>query len=294
MTSEKPLMKKIDTHQHLLYPDRFGYSWTNDFPALQGAFTMEAYREAAAGCGIVSSVFMEVDVDTGQEGAEADFFSRLAGDGVNGITAVIAKCLPESPGFEGAVDAIRQPALKGIRRVLHTQPEAFSQSSLFRQNVATLAAKGLSFDLCVTQKQLGVALELVRACPEVSFILDHCGVPAIAEHISSEGGSWQQWRAGIHALAGQANVACKLSGITVYAAPDQRTVDGLRPYLNEILEAFGSERIVWGGDWPVCKLAEGLRFWSDLTDVLLAPLSEEEQRAICIENARRIYKLPMS
>ncbi len=95
-------------------------------------------------------------------------------------------------------------------------------------------------------------------------------------------------------LGGQANVACKLSGITVYASPGQRTADGLRPYLNEILEAFGSDRIVWGGDWPVCKLVEGLRFWSDLTDVLLAPLSEEEQRAICIENARRIYKLPVS
>jgi predicted TIM-barrel fold metal-dependent hydrolase len=284
-------MKKFDTHQHLLYPDQFSYSWTNDFEALQGAFPIEAYDKSAEGCDIEGSLFMEVDVDTGHQNSEAKFFSELAENPANGITGVIAKALPESPDFTREIESLRSPALKGIRRVLHTQPNDLSESSLFRRNVATLAAESLTFDLCLTQQQLAIGLELVRACPEVSFILDHCGVPSIGEHSSLESDSWKQWQRGIHALAAQPNVACKFSGITAYATPEQRNPDSLRPYLNEILLAFGSERIVWGGDWPVCNLADGLRRWSEISEQLLDELSSEERTAICVENAHRIYHL---
>lgn len=284
-------MRKIDTHQHLLYPNQFGYAWTDDFPDLQHSFSLEGYEEASAGCEIERTLFMEVDVDPDQHRGEAAHFCRMAEDPSNNIAGVIAKSLPESADFLKEIESIQHPALKGIRRVLHTQADGLSQSTLFRQQVAALEAKDLSFDLCVTQKQLQVALELVRACPGVRFILDHCGMPSIAEHTSFDCESWQQWRSGIHALGQQPNVACKLSGITAYAAPEQRSTNGLRPYLNEMLEAFGPGRIVWGGDWPVCNLADGLAAWSDLTDALLAELSPQEQAAICIENALRVYKL---
>lgn len=284
-------MNKIDTHLHLLYPDNFDYSWTADFVDLQGAFPWEAYCRASADCQIEQTLFMEVDVDAGQHVQEANFFTQMSEEASNSIGGVIAKCIPESSDFKRELDSIRSPALKGIRRVLHTQPDSLSESSLFRENVSLLANENLSFDLCVTQKQLGVALELVRSCPNVQFILDHCGVPSIAEHKQAAGESWKQWKFGIQALAGQANVACKFSGITAYASPGQRNAERLRPYLSEILIAFGCDRIVWGGDWPVCNLADGFRNWSAITDILLGELSLNEQRAICVENAQRIYKL---
>ena len=284
-------MKKIDTHLHLFYPERFTYSWTADFPELQQPFHLEDYRAASADCGVEGALFMEVDVDTADTRRETDFFSDMAGDPSNGILGIVASGRPEESGFEAHLDSIRSPALKGLRRVLHTQPDDLSQSSRFRSNLATLAGKGLTFDLCVTQKQLTIALDLVRACPDVSFILDHCGVPSIAEHTSADSESWQQWQGGIRALAKLPNVACKFSGITAYASPEQRNADGLRPYLSEILAAFGSERIVWGSDWPVCNLADGLQRWSEITDQLLAELSPDEQARISIENAKRIYRI---
>lgn len=251
-------MKKIDTHQHLLYPDEFTYSWTNDFPALQGRFAIDDYKEAARACKVEQTLFMEVDVDPGLHLQEANFFAERSLDADSGITGIVAKCLPESDDFEREVESILSPALKGIRRVLHTQADELSQSETFRANVATLAKHDLSFDLCVTQKQLGIARELALACPEVRFILDHCGVPSIAEHESTQCDSWKEWSSGIRALSEVPNVACKFSGITAYASAEQRTVDGLRPYLTEILEAFGAGRIVWGGDWPVCNLVSCL------------------------------------
>ena len=284
-------MTRIDTHLHLFYPERFTYSWTADFPDLQQPFHLENYRAASANCGVEGALFMEVDVDTADTRREAAFFSEMAGDPSNGILGIVASGRPEESGFEAHLNSIRCPALKGLRRVLHTQPDALSQSPRFRSNLATLASEELTFDLCVTQKQLTIALDLVHACPEVSFILDHCGVPSIAEHTSADSESWQEWQRGIRALAQQPNVACKFSGITAYASSEQRNADGLRPYLSELLAAFGSERIVWGSDWPVCNLADGLQRWAEITDQLLAELSPDEQQATCIENAQRIYNI---
>lgn len=284
-------MNKIDTHQHLLYPGELTYSWANDFPALQGQFTIDDYQAAAKNCDVERTLFMEVDVDPGQHSKEAHFFAELSRNSESGIAGIVAKCLPESEDFEREIESIQSPALKGIRRVLHTQADELSQSEMFRANVATLAKHDLSFDLCVTQKQLSIARELARACPEVRFILDHCGVPSIAEHQSTQCDSWKEWSSGIRALSELPNVACKFSGITAYASAEQRTVDGLRPYLTEILEAFGADRIVWGGDWPVCNLADGLQAWSQLTDSLVAELSGNEQEKILSGNACTIYKL---
>jgi predicted TIM-barrel fold metal-dependent hydrolase len=284
-------MQKIDTHQHLLYPDRFDYSWAQDFPNLQGPFQLDAYSAAAADCEIEGTLFMEVDVDTGQSVREARFFSQIAAKSDNNMLGVIANIRPEEADFETHLDLILHPSLKGIRRVLHTQPDALSQSTRFRENIALLGKRGLSFDLCVQQAQLGLALEVAQACPDTSFILDHCGMPSIAEHTSTDCDSWQQWESGIRALGAQPNVACKFSGITAYATPEQRSVEGLRPYLTEILEAFGPKRIIWGGDWPVCNLADGLMRWCQLTDALLAELSTNEQQNILRNNARKLYLL---
>ncbi len=284
-------MPRIDTHQHLLYPKQFNYEWAADFPALQGAFHLEDYWAAAEDCDIEGTLFMEVDVDVGQNQREANFFNQLADDPTNKILGIIANVHPKEADFETQLDLIEHPSLKGIRRVLHTQPDARSQSTRFRENVALLGKRGLSFDLCVSQKQLLIALELVQACPQVSFILDHCGVPDIAVHTSVNCASWRQWQSGIRALAAQPNVACKFSGITAYATPEQRTVQGLQPYLTEVLEAFGSKRIVWGGDWPVCNLANGLQSWCQLTEALIADLSADEQQNILSHNARKLYRL---
>jgi predicted TIM-barrel fold metal-dependent hydrolase len=281
----------IDTHQHLLYPKQFNYEWAADFPALQGAFHLEDYWTAAESCDIEGTLFMEVDVDAKQSGDEARFFCECAAEPANRILGVIASARPEDAGFDAYLDSIAHSKLKGIRRVLHTQPDALSQSPRFKENIASLAKRGLSFDVCVQQGQLAIALELAQACPDVRFILDHCGVPSIAEHTTTDCESWQQWQSGIRAIAAQPNVACKFSGITAYAQPEQRSVEGLRPYLTEILEAFGTSRIVWGGDWPVCNLADGLPSWCQLTNSLLADLSEDEQTQILRNNARTLYTL---
>jgi predicted TIM-barrel fold metal-dependent hydrolase len=279
----------IDTHQHLLYPEIFRYSWAAGFPALQGNFRLEEYSEASETCGISGTIFMEVDVDAEQSTEEAAFFCRLAEDPANKILGIVAAARPENPGFEESLDSIAHPAVKGIRRVLHTQPDELSQSARFRENIARLGKRGLTFDLCFAQPQLGLAIELARSCPETTFILDHCGVPDIAGNDAPNGDGFKAWAAFIHNLARLPNVNGKISGLTAYAAEHQRTPTHLQPYIDTMLEGFGASRLIWGGDWPVVNLGSGLPAWCELTHALLAGLSEPERNNVLHNNARRIY-----
>ena len=279
----------IDTHIHLLEPDRFTYEWTKGFPALTGRFDLSDYQKASADTGIQAGVFMEVDCEESAD--EARYFCSLAEQPGCLIQAVVAAARPESPDFERNLEAMAHPRLTGIRRVLHTQPDELSQSALFRENVSHVGALGLSFDLCVLQRQLPLALDLVRACPQTTFILDHCGVPEISANDAPAGAGFLAWEKSIRALAAEPNVNGKISGITAYAPEPLRTAQGLRPYIDTMLEAFGPSRLVWGGDWPVVNLGNGLLAWSNITRELLSELTPDERTLILSTNAKKIYRI---
>ena len=279
----------IDTHIHLLEPDRFTYEWTKGFPALTVRFDLSDYQKASAETGIQAGVFMEVDCEESAD--EARYFCSLAEQPGCLIQAVVAAARPESPDFERNLEAMAHPRLTGIRRVLHTQPDELSQSALFRENVSRLGALGLSFDLCVLQRQLPLALDLVRACPQTTFILDHCGVPEISANDAPAGAGFLAWEKSIRALAAEPNVNGKISGITAYAPEPLRNAEGLRPYIDTMLEAFGPSRLVWGGDWPVVNLGNGLLAWSNITRDLLSRLTPDERTLILSTNAKKIYRI---
>lgn len=214
----------IDTHQHLLNPARFQYSWAASIPALQGTFGVAEYHAATPNCGITGTVFMEVDVVESAD--EARYFCGLADDPASGVLGVVAAGRPEEDGFAAHLNALDHPKLAGIRRVLHTQPDKLSKSTLFRRNIRLLGERGLTFDVCVLQRQLVIACDLVRDCPGTTFILDHCGVPDIASNDAPSGNGFLAWRGGIRTLAAEPNVFCKISGLTAYAREDQRNNEG--------------------------------------------------------------------
>ena len=280
----------IDTHVHLLEPDRFTYDWTKDFPALSGRFDLSDYKKASLESGIQAAVFMEVDCEESDD--EAHYFCALAERPGSFIQAVVAAARPESPDFEQSLEEIAHPRLTGIRRVLHTQPDGLSQTSRFRENVNRLGGLGLTFALCVLQRQFPIALELVRACPQTTFILDHCGVPDIAPNDAPAGEGFLAWQKAIRALAAEPNVNGKISGISAYAPAPLRNAPGLKPYTDTMFDAFGATRLVWGGDWPVVNLGDGLLAWSTITRELLSGLTADERFQILIANAKKIYRIP--
>jgi L-fuconolactonase len=155
----------------------------------------------------------------------------------------------------------------------------------FIAGVRQLAAAGLSFDICGKHPQMPAIVELVRQCPDVSFILDHAGKPGIRT------GLLDPWREHLRQLAALPNVVCKFSGLVTEADHQHWTPAQLQPYVTHLLETFGPSRLLFGGDWPVAKLATGYRRWLDVARHFVAHLSPAEQTAIFHDNAARIYRL---
>ena len=277
----------IDTHQHLVYPEVAGYGWTDGIPPLANkAFTLETYRALTGGTDILGSLFMETGVDDADYQAETRFVAGLAGNKANGILGIIASCRPETDaGFSDWLDECQGLGVVGYRRILHVMEDDLSQSRTFRRNVRAIGDRGLPFDMCFLPRQLPIALELARACDNTNLVLNHCGVPDIA------GGGLDPWRADMTALAAQPNVTCKLSGLLAYCAPGQANLAAIRPYVDHVLAVFGPDRVVWGSDWPVVELANGLPDWIAVTGQILDQLGNSEAAAIGSRNAARIYNL---
>lgn len=281
-------MDLIDTHQHLILRERIGYAWTQDISILsKGDFTRDDYAALAAGKGVRATIFMETGVDDADYQAEARMVAGMIGTSVGGVAMLgqIAGIRPEwEAGFDAWLEEAQGLGAVGFRRILHVVPDDVSLTQTFRQNLRKIGRAGYPFDLNFLARQLiPIGAELVRACPDQPYVLDHCGVPDVAA------GAFDEWRQGIDVMAAFPNIVLKLSGITTYCAPGTASVALLRPYVDHLLRVFGPERILWGGDWPVVNLGAGLPGWIDMTRELLSDLSQDEQYAIAQGTAKRVY-----
>jgi predicted TIM-barrel fold metal-dependent hydrolase len=201
------------------------------------------------------------------------------------MLGVIATARPEQAVFPAYLDSILHPNLEGLRRILHTEPDDFADSSLFTKNLARLAKHRLTFDLCVLARQLPEGLEIIRRVPATQFVLDHCGIPDIA------GDDLDLWRKRIKRMGQQPNLACKISGLVAYCRPDRVNVDAIRPVVEHCIESFGWDRVLFGGDWPVCNLTSSLGRWVEIAKEIVGKESPANQEKFFAGNAERIYRL---
>ncbi len=273
----------IDTHQHLLYHDQLRYAWAEALPPLSGDdFSVADYQQLTEGRDVAGTIFMEVDADDYRK--EARLISNLAADPDNQILGLIASCRPETDaGFDDWMDECAGLPVVGFRRILHEVADDMSQDQTFRANVGKIGKHGHVFDMVFRADQLPIARDFAAACDEMNLVLDHCGVPDIA------GGEIDHWRKGISALAALPHVNCKISGILAYCSAENAGLETIEPYVGHIIESFGTDRLVWGSDWPVVNLTSNLPDWIDIFRQLITNFSPDEATAISSGNAQRIY-----
>ncbi|WP_417417768.1 amidohydrolase family protein [Hoeflea sp.] len=276
----------IDTHLHVVDPSALDYPWLAIVPALNQAWPYAAYELEARRAGIARTLHMEVDVAPERIEDETGYIGTLAARPDSLIAGAIASCRPEEAGFAAYLDQQRDnPLIKGFRRVLHVMPDDLPEQPLFRENIKRMTGSGLTFDLCMLPHQLPNAMALADLAPEVTFILDHCGVPDI------KGDARQPWQDNITELAKRQNVIAKISGVVAYADGDSWVADTLRPWVEHTISSFGWDRVVWGSDWPVCTLGGGLLAWVAATHALLQGASAAEKQKLLSGNAQRIWNL---
>lgn len=276
----------VDTHLHLIYPDRLSYPWLAGFAPLNREFSHETYAAEARRCGVTDMLHMEVDVADADIERESLNVAALAAEPGSLLRGAISACRPEDAAFPAFLERQRaNPVVKGFRRVLHVVPDDLSEGVMFRDNLKRLAGTALPFDLCVRPDQIGKAIALADLAPDAQFVLDHCGVPDV------KGKAEHPWREDIAAIARRPNVAVKISGVVAYADAATWTLDDIKPFVEHSIESFGWDRVVWGSDWPVCTLGASLSTWLAAIQALTRSASVDERDRLFARNARRIWRL---
>jgi L-fuconolactonase len=152
--------------------------------------------------------------------------------------------------------------------------------------VKLLPKYSLSFDICVKHWALTYAIELVKRCPEVDFVLDHIGKPDIKNNLR------EPWWSQIRDLARFPNVVCKVSGVVTEADHKSWKREQVKPYVAHVIECFGFDRVLYGSDWTVSNLTHAYPVWVEILDEVVAGVPPVDVRKLYRENAIRTYRLP--
>ena len=294
---EKPLI--IDTHQHLWDLTKLKLPWAEQArPLYNQNYRTEEYLEATRGLN-VKAVYMEVDSPADQRAIEAEYAIELCRSKTKPTIAAVIGARPAEPGFQEFVKRFKGSGfVRGIRQVLHSSatPRGTCLKDEFINGIKFLGTQELSFDLCMRTEELSDGLKLSQLCPETRLIIDHCGnADPVAFLANPPAGikpshNAEVWKRDMASLAKRPNTICKISGI-VARAPEVWAADLLAPIVNHCLDTFGPDRVVFGGDWPICLKRTSLVNWVEALKQIVAPRPAVEQRKLWAENAKRLYSL---
>ena len=277
----------IDTHLHVWDPQLLRYSWLDDIALLNKAYLLDDYDRACGSVVVEKMVFLQAEVEIDQFMQEAEWVDSLADQ-----DSRLGGIVPWAPLEKGdaARPALEQlsanPRIKGVRRAVQFEPDIeFCLRPGFIKGVQLLPEFGLSFDICIFHPQMANTIKMVAQCPDVQFILDHIGKPDIKNKLLDP------WRGEIKTLSEFPNVWCKVSGLVTEADHKNWTREQLKPYIDHVIECFGFDRVMYGGDWPVAYQATEYPRWVQTLSWAVAGCSERELKKLFHDNAVAFYRL---
>jgi predicted TIM-barrel fold metal-dependent hydrolase len=295
-------MQIIDAHHHLWDLGRYRYPWLahggraafGDYSRICRNYLVDDFLADVGELELIGSVHVQAEIDRSLSTDETAWLQEVADSGVTGIPhAIVAYADLSQPDAEKTLQAHSRFAnLRGIRQILsrHSDPQLNSAPRDYLRDPTWVAQFGilqrfgLSFDLQIYYQQAADAVALARRYPEITFVLNHTGMPLERGSEHEEG-----WRRSMHDLAACDNVAVKISGLGM--SDPAWTIERVRPFVEYTLEAFGTSRCMLGSNFPVDRLfGDYLTLWNTYS-VLTAHLSLGERQAVFVDNAARYYRI---
>ncbi len=276
-------MSRIDSHQHFWKYDAVRDAWINDDMAvIQRDFMPHnllplLQQNGLDGCVIVQSDESEAENEFQLANAENNDFVK----GIVGWVELV------SPKIEEKLEYYSQfKKLKGFRHVLQGMPQRdFMLTPAFLNGISLLSKYNFTYDILIFPDQLKFAAEMVAKFPEQKFVLDHIAKPYIKDKVITG------WDADIAALGKFENVYCKVSGMVTEAKWNNWTEADFHPYMDVVTNAFGTDRLMFGSDWPVCTVAGSYSQVCNIVKNYFSRFSQTEQDKIWGENAIKFYNL---
>jgi len=275
-------MLKVDSHQHFWNFDPVRDSWiTEDMAVIRRDFLPDELKPILDQNNVAGCVAVQADQSEGETAFLLDLAKRYSF-----IKGVVGWVDFQSADLTNRLENYQQfPALKGFRHILQNEQPGYLLHPGFLKGVAALKDYDFTYDILIRSSQIAETVNLVSLNPGQRFVLDHLGKPPI------KNGGIQDWSADIKALSGNENVFCKLSGLVTEADLKHWKMEDLFPYLDVVLTNFGVERIMFGSDWPVCKVAAEYPAVCGVISGFLEQLTTYEQELIWSRNAIEFYKL---
>ncbi|MGC4834085.1 amidohydrolase family protein [Micromonospora vinacea] len=278
----------VDAHHHLWVRARHPQPWIDPvtMAAIDADFEPADLAPPARAAGVTATVVVQ---SIASDSETVDLLGVAAEDTlVRGVVGWVDLTADDVPDRLDRLRAARGgERLVGIRHLVQSETDpAYLDRADVRRGIAAVGAAGLVFDLLVRQHQLPMAARLTRDLPEVSFVLDHLAKPAVGRPEMAE------WSRDLRSLAASPNTTAKLSGLVTEVPLPHWTPQDLRQAVDEALDAFGPDRLMFGSDWPVCLLASSYQRWVDTLAELLE--GKDGAESVWGETARRVYGLEAS
>lgn len=273
---------KIDSHNHFWKFDAARHNWIDDsMKVIQRDFMPEEFNSILQKNGFDGTVVVQVD----QTPEENTFLIQLAEEnstikGIVGWVDLRAENLDEQLEQLSVFEK-----LKGFRHIAQAEHNDFLAQNDIIRGVQKLNNYNFTYDILINPAQLDAAIQLVSACPDQRFVLDHIAKPYLKT------GEIEQWQKDISKLSSFENVWCKVSGMVTEANWNNWKVNDFFPYLDVVFEAFGSKRLMYGSDWPVCLLAAEYEQVVEIAESYIQNLSAIEQASFWGLNAIDFYQL---
>ena len=272
----------VDSHVHFWKYDKVRYTWIdNSMKTLQKNYLPEDIeqtlkRNLVDGCIAVQAEQSELETHFLVELAKTHPFLK----GVVGWTDLRAANVEERLYYFS-----QYPQIKGFRHIVQSEADDFLYDENFRRGVALLKSFRYTYDVLIYPQQLNAAIDFVSGFPDQPFVLDHCAKPVIRENGISG------WKKDIEALAALPNISCKLSGLFTEAKWKAWSAADFYPYLDVVFQAFGTDRLMFGSDWPVMLLSGIYVQWKSLIDKYMENFTQEDREKVLGGNAERVYRV---
>lgn len=274
----------IDAHHHLWNYDASDYDWIDDSMAvLKKDFLLKDLEKTLQQNGFSSSIAVQA-----RQSMEETLWLLELAQQTELIKGVVGWIDLRSDNLAEQLDGLSQhQKLVGFRHVIQGETDpAFMQNPEFIRGLQMLADRGYRYDLLIFAHQLPAAAEMLAKVPDLQVVIDHIAKPDIKS--TTDFDSWQQ---GMAVLAHNKNCYCKLSGMVTEADWVDWTATDLQPYMKTVWDLFGTQRIMFGSDWPVCLVAAE---YEQVKQTVIDFVNAQNLKALPLvmsDNAKRFYQL---
>lgn len=272
----------IDSHVHFWNYDAVRDSWiTDEMKILRQDFLPNQLSIHLKKNNVDACVAVQAD----QQEAETLFLCHLSKE-FNFIKGVVGWIDLQHEDIDKRLQHFSQfPIIKGWRHIVQAEPNGFLQGEKFQRGMQALSKFNYTYDLLIYHTQLKQALEFVEKFPQQKFVIDHCAKPGIKNKDIDE------WKMYMKEMAAMPNVYCKLSGLITETNWNKWAATDFYPYLDTVFDLFGTNRLLFGSDWPVMLLSGNYRQWKNLLEKYMQDFSATDKEKIFSLNAIRFYNL---